>query len=281
MHVSPHQNSTVKFVRLPYLKHIELRFSDYRREAFKKHTHDTYSIGVVTRGRTDFFHHGQVESIGAGGIALIEPEEVHACNPQDGFALTYYMLYINVEFVQQIVAGLSDGSSRAVCFSRSVVQDARLHTDLVRLCQLMFKIEHGDELEIESNVYEVLSQIVLKYGAYDCPSAPLGGNREQVQRGYAYLMDNVTRNVSLEELSSFSGLSPYHFLRAFRHHIGLPPHNYQLQQRISIARRMLAAGQPIAHVAADVGFADQSHFTRKFKAFVGTTPGQYQSAFLG
>jgi AraC-like DNA-binding protein len=96
------------------------------------------------------------------------------------------------------------------------------------------------------------------------------------QKGYEYLLDNLSRNVSLQELSGLSGLSSYHFLRAFRSQFGLPPHTWQLQQRINAARRLLAAGQPIAQVAAEVGFSDQSHFTRKFKAFVGATPRQYQ-----
>lgn len=102
------------------------------------------------------------------------------------------------------------------------------------------------------------------------------GTAGQVRLAYAYLMDNLARNVSLQELSAVSGLSPYHFLRAFRAQFGLPPHTCQLQQRIHLARSLLAQGQPIAQVAAEVGFADQSHFTRKFKVLVGATPRQYQ-----
>jgi AraC-like DNA-binding protein len=98
---------------------------------------------------------------------------------------------------------------------------------------------------------------------------------ENVQPGYDYLMGNLARNVSLQELSQRCGLSPYHFLRAFHRRYGLPPHTYQLQQRIVLAKHLLARGMSIAQAAAEVGFADQSHFTRKFKALVGATPRQY------
>jgi len=56
---------------------------------------------------------------------------------------------------------------------------------------------------------------------------------------------------------------------------GLPPHQFQLQARIARSRELMMAGVPIAHVAADLGFSDQSHFTRHFKAALGVTPAAY------
>ncbi|WP_414882953.1 helix-turn-helix domain-containing protein [Sphingomonas sp. Leaf208] len=41
------------------------------------------------------------------------------------------------------------------------------------------------------------------------------------------------------------------------------------------ARRLLLAGQPIAEVALDVGYADQSHLTRQFQRIVGVSPARY------
>jgi AraC-like DNA-binding protein len=55
----------------------------------------------------------------------------------------------------------------------------------------------------------------------------------------------------------------------------MPPHEYQLQVRIARAKSALRTGSPIAQVALDMGFADQSHFTRVFKRLVGGTPAQY------
>jgi AraC-like DNA-binding protein len=91
-------------------------------------------------------------------------------------------------------------------------------------------------------------------------------------------LENISCSVSLEELSAHVNLSPHHFLRRFRATFGMPPHTYHLQQRIYLAKRMLADGTPIVQVALDTGFADQSHFTRRFRMFVGTTPRQYQIA---
>jgi AraC-like DNA-binding protein len=55
----------------------------------------------------------------------------------------------------------------------------------------------------------------------------------------------------------------------------LPPHLYQTQLRLRHAKRLMLDGEPPAFAAASVGFADQSHLIRKFKAAYGITPGQY------
>ena len=136
-----------------------------------------------------------------------------------------------------------------------------------------------DVLEIETLLYETLAEIMQRFGEGK-PQKPtqMQGVDKLIASGRAYMMDNLFQNISLDELAMHSGLSPFHFLREFRKRYGLPPHTYQLQQRITRAKHLLVQGKPIAHVATDVGFADQSHFTRKFKACVGTTPRRYQLA---
>jgi len=74
------------------------------------------------------------------------------------------------------------------------------------------------------------------------------------------------------------GLSPFYFLRAFKRATGTPPHSYLYQSRLDHARVLLRRGVTPAQVAAELGFTDQSHLTRRFKAALGVTPGQYASA---
>lgn len=276
--MTPINHITVKFVKHPKLPHVELRFSHYRTQTFNKHTHDTYSIGIVSQGRTNFIHQNQAMVVGSGDIALINPAEAHACNPEPGSMLTYFMLYIEPLLMKKIASDLSGSTSKTPCFSKPVIKDTRLHRTLSQLCNLL--IQYPDDLlEIESGLYESLSELLLNYGSEgDTPLPQLTGNLEVLKAGQQFLVDYLDQNISLQELASICGLSPYHFLRTFRNHFGLPPHAYQLQQRINRAKRLLHSNMPIIEVATKVGFADQSHFTRKFKASVGATPRQYQLA---
>ena len=90
------------------------------------------------------------------------------------------------------------------------------------------------------------------------------------------LAAELAHPVALSELSVQVGISPSHLNRRFGAALGLPPHRYHLQLRIDAAKRKLAAGESIVQVAADLGFSDQSHFTRLFSRVVGATPAQYQ-----
>lgn len=59
---------------------------------------------------------------------------------------------------------------------------------------------------------------------------------------------------------------------------GLSPHAYQNQLRVDLGKRLLAEGMDLSRVAAEAGFADQSHFTRVFRQYTGATPSQYRAS---
>lgn len=272
-----HQNSSIKFIKNSHLKSIELRYSQYNQRIFDKHTHDTYSVGIVTRGQTEFFSHNRIETIRRGNIALINPGEVHACNPSNGSTLTYYMFYIEPDLIREISSALSGKGTCQTQFNTSLICDDLLYDGLI---ELIFTIEtKEDDCEIEELLYDILAVIIKKYGnIVPEESKRMQCKNKVIEDGRTYLMDNLFQNIPLHELASNIGLSKFYFLREFRRLYKLPPHTYQLQQRINVAKRLLVNDKPIAHVATEVGFADQSHFTRKFKAFVGATPRQYQLA---
>jgi AraC-like DNA-binding protein len=102
-----------------------------------------------------------------------------------------------------------------------------------------------------------------------------------IERAKQYLHDNFNELVSLDELAALAKLSRFHLLRAFARHTGMPPHTYQLQLRIDRACVLLRAGVTAAEAATQVGFADQSHFTRHFKRIWCITPGQYARLHAG
>ncbi len=66
---------------------------------------------------------------------------------------------------------------------------------------------------------------------------------------------------------------------AFRNRIGQSPHDYILQRRVERAQGlMLASDKTLAEIADECGLADQSHFTRLFRRFVGESPAAWRRA---
>ena len=93
-----------------------------------------------------------------------------------------------------------------------------------------------------------------------------------------YIEDHLEAGPTLEQMAAVAQLSPYHFARQFKAATGLAPHQFIIAHRVEQAKELLQrrGGQNVAVVAARVGFADQSHFTRHFKRLVGITPGRFR-----
>lgn len=85
---------------------------------------------------------------------------------------------------------------------------------------------------------------------------------------------------SVGRAAARAGISREGFSRMFARRYGMPPHAYWLTARLNQARGLLRAGEDIAAVAAETGFADQSHLGRRFRRAFGVTPGSYRSGWL-
>ena len=95
----------------------------------------------------------------------------------------------------------------------------------------------------------------------------------------AFLHDRYAESFTLANVAAAVGVEPERMARAFRRAFGEPVSGYLRRIRVDAAAHMLATTDlPISRVAADVGFADQSHLTRCFIRYVGTTPGRYRAA---
>lgn len=91
------------------------------------------------------------------------------------------------------------------------------------------------------------------------------------------LETRFARPHSLQELADTCGLGVRQFCRAFRSATGCSPHQYLLRRRVEHAKQLIGGKLPLAEVALQCGFADQSQLTRTFARLVGTTPARYRS----
>jgi AraC family transcriptional regulator len=93
-----------------------------------------------------------------------------------------------------------------------------------------------------------------------------------------HIRDHLDDDLSLKELAGRVQMSTYQFVRMFREGTGVPPHQYILRERVEMAKKMLAdRNAPIVDIAAQLRFADQSHFGAVFKRLVGVTPSAFRN----
>jgi AraC family transcriptional regulator len=95
-----------------------------------------------------------------------------------------------------------------------------------------------------------------------------------------YIHEHLDAELSLYHLAGVAQVSLFHFARLFKNSTGLPPHQYVIAQRVERAKELLRQRDilPLAEIAVESGFADQSHFTRQFKRLVGVTPRLFQAS---
>ena len=97
-----------------------------------------------------------------------------------------------------------------------------------------------------------------------------------LRRTIDFIRENLGEDMSLAKLSTDVGMSKYHFCHLFKRSTGLSPHQYVKRERILRARLLLAEHRlSLVEIASQLGFSDQSHFTRTFHTIVGVTPSQY------
>jgi AraC-like DNA-binding protein len=92
-----------------------------------------------------------------------------------------------------------------------------------------------------------------------------------------YIDDHLEKALSVQALASQFGISPSYFARSFRSSVGLGPHAYVMRRRILRAQELLASTElALADIALATGFADQSHFCRRFRAMTGVPPRTFR-----
>lgn len=87
--------------------------------------------------------------------------------------------------------------------------------------------------------------------------------------------------VSMVEMAQRAGLSATHFNRRFQQLLRMSPTSYLRTVRVQAARQLLTTtSRSLAEIAVEVGFTDQSHFTKRFREVTGITPGEYRKRFV-
>lgn len=265
----------ISFWRNPSLSDLELLHARYVTHSFSKHTHDEFAIGVIYSGTQALtYQRSERLLMPKGSIAAINPGEVHtgyAADPEEGW--TYRMLYPQPELLQHI-AGEITGRNMLPFFSHPVIFDPPLANQIYWMhCAL--ESATTPAIEQETALVSVLSQLITRHAQNRVVHEVTKPAELRVYQIRDYLNEHYKTNISLTELAELTGLSKFHICRVFREVFGLPPHAYLNLIRIRQAKRLLAQGVSLAQVAVDVGFFDQTHLTKRFKAVLGVTPRQY------
>ena len=102
----------------------------------------------------------------------------------------------------------------------------------------------------------------------------------QINRVTDYMAANLSHELNLADLAALINLSPYHFCRAFRRSVGIPPHAWLTAKRMTAAKMLLDRPGPfsMSDIAAKLGYSSNVSFANAFRRFTGQTPSQWRAA---
>ena len=257
---------------------LECLRAEFHRHVYAPHSHETFVVGFIERGAEFFECRGTSLVASAGDVSFVNPLEKHDGSPgPEGYA--YRMLYPSTDLMRQLASELTDRPAGIPWFRQTVVRDPEAARLLLGLHETLES--NPDLLARDSALCTVMAKLLLRHADLEAALPSVSGEQGAVSAAMDFMRAHMDSSLGLDDVAVAAGLDRFRLIRAFRRESGFTPLAWLTNQRVNAARLLLGQGESPAEVAVSVGFFDQAHLGKAFKARVGVTPGAYRSAFLG
>jgi AraC-like DNA-binding protein len=241
----------------------EVLHATFIEHAYPPHTHDTWTLFVVDAGAIRYDLDRQARGADVTIVGLLPPHVVHDGRPGSVDGYRKRVLYLEPSLLPERLIGAA--------VDRPEIRVPGMRREISGLHDLLGCLD--DAFEAETRLEFAAERIRATLG--DPPPEVDDKPDDLAERLRAHLDAHLFEPITLAAAAELVGAGTTRVARAFAHAFGIPPHRYVTGRRLDAARDRILRGQPLADVAADVGFVDQAHLTRRFRQFLGTTPGQF------
>jgi AraC-like DNA-binding protein len=245
----------------------EVFHARFTTHAYPPHTHDVWTVFIVDQGAIRYDLAGSDHAAGQARVTVLPPHVVHDGRAATDRGFRKRVLYLETSILGEELIGPA--------VDRPVVPDTNLRLEVAALHDALACPD--DRLEAETRLAFVTERIRGSLGAP--PATPPAETAAALaERLRAHLDELLFEPVTIGAAAAAIGVAPTQVARAFSSVFGIAPHAYVIGRRLEAARDRILRGQPLADVAAEVGFSDQAHLSRRFSRFLGATPGAFRGA---
>lgn len=255
---------------------VILSKSIFNDSGFDKHIHEEFVIGVVSNGEMNGFIDGTTKSINKKSIVTMNPDTAHSNWSLKHNSYSQSAINIQQSYLDTVLK--ENFNSKEVYFKTGLLENETLSHEFI---SLMTEFENNELsiIDYECRLIEVINKILL---ANTCvhEQGSLSKHDIAIIKAKEFIQDNLTMDITLDDIAQEVDVSKYHFLRLFKKHTYFSPHVYLMFKRLEQAKKLLQQGKNIVDVVYSCGFSDQSHLNKHFKSYVGLTPKVYQKFFI-
>jgi AraC-like DNA-binding protein len=255
-------------------REVTLMQASFTDHAFERHSHDCFTIGVTEGGVQRFRCKGQFHDSRPGEIVLFNPDEDHDGQRGTADGFRYATWSVDKAFVLSCMDPAA-GVTGVPYFAMPHVIDADVSAAFGRITRTLLDAP-SESLRIEVLLRGFFGTLLSRHSEKVDLMPPKDAGIAGLLRVKEYIQAHFHRDLTVTELAGVAGLSRAHLTRAFTSTFHTPPHVYLNSVRLNYAQGLIRRGMPLAEVAAACGFADQSHFSRRFKGNLGVSPAAYR-----
>ena len=238
-------------------------FGEFQNAGVTPHFHETFSIGVFTKGGCRYKIGTKEEIVKSGEIRIIAPYELHQT-----FEGRWEYLHFDIDstFLLNCITDIKQDEIKKFSLNKTFKNEI-----FKRNAFDLYKAIKFDNLIFEEIFLNFAKGIYINFDK-ECH---LEYKKAVITKAIEYIFANYNdSNLSVEDIANKLNLSTYYFVRSFKKHFGVTPHRFILSLRVEKAKQMiLKTNENFSLIAQMCGFSDQSHMIRVFKKILGYKPG--------
>ena len=260
------QRKMMSIKKINSLDNFEILSIHNQKKDFPRHFHETFCISLIEQGVEVTATNDSILYSEKGSISITNPYEVHA-NPllNKDVPISFTTLYVSQEVVNFCLKEKNVKFENSQLFQPSLIPlfyEVKKSLDnnnpnltqrnLGNLFNLLNKSSDTDNRNIYKNNFSKWEEIVL------------------------FIDHNLEEKLSVDGLAYFMNMEKFCFARQFRSKFGMSPINYVLMKKVFAAKKQINYHSELTVLAYQFGFADQAHFSKTFKRFIGIAPNEYK-----
>lgn len=194
---------------------------------------------------------------------------------------TVLVLSLAPEVLQRVVEDSRRDPSRLQICNRFQIRDASIEHLAWALKTEMDRGFPCGRLFLDSMAAALAAQVVHRHSSLAVESRLYRGGLppRRLKQVLSYIEDNLSNDLSLQDIAQVAGVSVSHCKVLFRRSMGLPVYQYVIRRRVELAALLLRDSKlPISQVALEAGFSHQSHLARHMRRLLGVAPKTWKDS---